>query len=75
MGSEVEEIARKLTDRQREALIACVDALSHQAGEGFCIAEDAIFDLFQAFNGPETDAGATYEEWVRNHLIGSATHG
>ena len=71
MGSEVEKIARKLTAKQRDALIACVDALAHQAGEGFAIAEDAIFDLFEAFNGPETDPHATYEEWqyLRHQLF------
>ena len=42
------EVAARLTEAQRAALIACVDALDELAGEGFCVAEDAIFELFSA---------------------------
>jgi hypothetical protein len=65
MQNEAERVAKGLTKAQRAALIACVDALSELAGEGFCSAEDAIFDLFAAFDG---DPKLTYEAWVRRHL-------
>ena len=63
------EIAASLTEAQRAALIQCVDALSELAGEGYCIAEDAIFNLHDAFGG---DGSLEYEAWVRHHLEGKA---
>lgn len=52
----------QLREAQRVALIACVDALDELAGEGFCVAEDAIFGLFSAFDG---DPNLNYPEWIR----------
>jgi len=59
------EIAASLTEEQRKALVACVDALADLAGEGFCVAEEAIFNLFEVFGGPHTHANEEYGVWVR----------
>lgn len=56
------QIAATLTKAQRDALIECVDALSELGGEGFFVAEDAIFNLFEAFDG---DPNLDYRQWVR----------
>lgn len=58
---DAQAIADKLTKAQREAIIQCVDALNDLAGEGFCVAEDAIFELHNAFYGN----GEHYGEWIR----------
>jgi hypothetical protein len=58
----------ELTEAQRNAIIKCVDALAELAGEGFCVAEDAIHDLFDAFDG---DSSLEYEVWIRDHLRNS----
>ena len=60
--------AAELTKAQREALIACVDALAELAGEGFCVAEEAIFNLFEIFGGRHTHANEEYGVWVRDIL-------
>ena len=62
---DVDNIVAGLSEAQRKAIIQCVDTLSHFAGEGLCFAEDAIFDLFVAFDG---DPDLTYEQWVRSAL-------
>lgn len=59
------EIAGKLTTAQREAIIGCVDALAEMAGDGFCVPEDAIFELACAFYMP---SHLEYGEWVRAYL-------
>lgn len=62
MTDEIAAIVRGLSKAQREALIECVDALAELAGEGYCVAEDAIFNLFEAFHG---DSSLEYGPWVR----------
>lgn len=62
MTQDVATIARGLTKAQREAIIECVDALDYLTGEGHCIAEDAIYNLFSAFDG---DIRLDYRDWVR----------
>jgi hypothetical protein len=64
---DIDNIVAGLSETQRAAIIQCVDALSHLAGDGFYSAEDAIFDLFVAFDG---DPDLTYEQWVRSALGG-----
>lgn len=63
--TDPQAIAARLSEAQKRALIQCVDALSELAGEGFCTAEEAIFELFSAFDG---NPDLAYEQWVRSIL-------
>lgn len=62
---DVRAIAGRLSPKQREAIIECVDALDALTGEGFVVAEEAIFNLATAFNMP---SDLEYGEWIRAHL-------
>lgn len=54
-----------LSVNQKNAIIRCVDALAELAGAGLGDAEEAIFDLHDAFGG---DGLLEYEDWIRKVL-------
>lgn len=59
------DITERLTDAQKVAIIGCIDALALMAGEGFCVPEDAIYNLANAFDMPPH---LEYGAWVRAAL-------